>query len=238
MLGTWQATRPASSLTDSSPTASDSSTHNRFGSARARPTTAVRSYSDSRFSARVERAESSIATWLLCHDLRNLASRPMEPMAACMLPPMLDPDAGTSGPPYLPFAAYAPPSRLAAPAPSWTRAYELPSARKVVSAGLQLALGSNVAIRRASIYIGLLSLGAFGPAAILLLIGLARLLNDPATARTLTGDDPTLIFFEQPELAGPLSVLYVGGIVRIIRLLALRFHAERLSTSHPRLRVS
>lgn len=155
----------------------------------------------------------------------------MEPMAACMLPPMLDPDAGTSGPPYLPFAAYAPPSRLAAPAPSWTRAYELPSARKVVSAGLQLALGSNVAIRRASIYIGLLSLGAFGPAAILLLIGLARLLNDPATARTLTGGDPTLIFFEQPELAGPLTLLYVVGIVGIILLIAISIDAEAIAIS-------
>ena len=156
-------------------------------------------------------------------------------MAACMLPPMPDPDGESPGPapdpPYLPFAAYAQPSRLAAPAPSWTRAYELPSARKVVSAGLQLALGSNVALRRASIYIGLLSLGAFGPAAILLLIGLARLLNDPATAGTLTGDNPTLILFEQPELAGPLTLLYVVGIVGIILLIAISIDAEAIAIS-------
>ena len=149
-----------------------------------------------------------------------------------MLRPMLDPDAGPPDPPpYLPFAAYAPPSRLAAPVPSWTRAYELPSSRKVVSAGLLLALGSNVAIRRASIYIGLLSLGAFGPAAILLLIGLARLLNDPATAKTLTGTNPTLIFFEQPELLGPLSLLYVVGIVGIVLLVAISIDAEAIAIS-------
>ena len=149
-----------------------------------------------------------------------------------MLRPMLDPDAGTPGlPPYLPFAAYAPPSRLAAPVPGWTRAYELPSARKVVSAGLLLALGSNVAIRRASIYIGLLSLGAFGPAAILLLIGLARLLNDPATAKTLMGTNPTLIFYEQPELLGPLLLLYVVGIVGIVLLVAISIDAVAIAIS-------
>src|SRR6185369_14194926 len=87
MLGTWQATRPASSLTDSSPTDSDSSTHRRFGSASARPTTAVRSYSDSRFCLPVERAASSTATHELLHDLRNLASQRSSPEAACMLAP-------------------------------------------------------------------------------------------------------------------------------------------------------
>ena len=149
-----------------------------------------------------------------------------------MLPRMRDPDVESPGPPpYLPFAAYAPPSRLAAPAPSWTRAYELPSPRKVVSAGLQLALGSSVAIRRASIYIGLLSLGAFGPAAILLLIGLARLLNDPATARTLTGGDPTLLFFEQPELIQPLTLLYAVGVVGVVLLIAISIDAQAIAIS-------
>ena len=37
MFGTWHPTREDSSPTDSSPSASDSSTHSRFGSARARP---------------------------------------------------------------------------------------------------------------------------------------------------------------------------------------------------------
>jgi uncharacterized membrane protein len=158
--------------------------------------------------------------------------------STCILAPMVDPGIGSAqsggdpaigGPPYLPFAAYAPPSRLTTPAPSWTRAYELPSARRMVSAGLQLALGSNVAIRRASIYIGLLSLGAFGPAAILVLIGLARLLSDPATTKTLTGSDPTLIFFEQPELAGPLTLIYLVAIVGAILLVAISIDAEAMA---------
>src|SRR6478672_3364401 len=180
MLGTWQATRPASSLTDSSPTDSDSSTHSRFGSASARPTTAVRSYSDSRFCLSVERAASSTATLELLHDLRNRASlrssagppvcsRPMPeiegappqpelppPQRVPPAPPQPDlpppgPDAAPpAGPPYLPFGAYARPSILAAVKPAWTRTYELPSARQVVNAGLHLAQGSSRAIRRAS----------------------------------------------------------------------------------------
>ena len=130
---------------------------------------------------------------------------------------------------YLPFGAYAAPSVLTAPRPHWTRAYELPSARKVVYAGLQLAAGSSVTIRRASIYIGLLSLGAFGPAAILVLIGLARLLGDPVTAPTLTGDNPFLIFSEQPELAGPLALIYVVAIVGIVLIVAISIDAKAIA---------
>jgi len=130
---------------------------------------------------------------------------------------------------YLPFGAYAPPSALTAPRPRWTRTYELPSARKVVYAGLQLAAGSSVTIRRASIYIGLLSLGAFGPAAILVLIGLARLLGDPVTAPTLTGDNPFLIFSEQPELAGPLALIYVVAIVGFVLIVAISIDAKAIA---------
>ena len=43
-------------------------------------------------------------------------------------------------------------------------------------------------IRRASIYIGLLALGAFGPAVVLLLLGIARLLSDPSIAATLAAN--------------------------------------------------
>src|SRR6185503_10192816 len=162
MLGTWQATRPASSLTDSSPTASDSSTHNRLGSASARPTTAVRSYSVSRLRLPAERAGSSIATYTILHDLRNRASRrgdrrppvcsgPMMPPEADSPPPTepaATPPAATpasDSPEYLPFGAYAPPSVIA-PRTAWTRTYELPSARQVVNAGLQLAQRANRAI--------------------------------------------------------------------------------------------
>ena len=98
---------------------------------------------------------------------------------------MPDPLAGPgTGPAYLPLAAYATPASPPPP-PTWTKAYEVPTARKVVSSGLQLAVEASGAIRRASIYIGLLALGAFGPAVMLLLIGIARLMSDPATADTM-----------------------------------------------------
>jgi hypothetical protein len=137
------------------------------------------------------------------------------------------PSADTS---YLPFVAYAPPSALVPPPPlRWTRTYELPTARSVVSAGLQLAVGSRNEIRRASIYIGLLSLGAFGPATILLLIGIARLLGDPATADTLTGANPSLLFFEQPELAGPLTFISVIASIGVVLLVAISIDAQAIA---------
>jgi len=106
-------------------------------------------------------------------------------------PPPADPAAAGSAPErpapavpaYLPFGAYAPPSRIAPARPAWNRTYELPSARQVVNVGLQLAQRANRAIGRASLYIGLLSLGAFGPAAILILVLILKpsgLLGRPA----------------------------------------------------------
>ncbi len=70
------------------------------------------------------------------------------------------------------------PATQAPQPPGWTRAFELPTAGKVVGAGLHLAATSSAAIRRASLYIGLLALGAFGPAAVLMLVGIGRLLGD------------------------------------------------------------
>jgi hypothetical protein len=125
----------------------------------------------------------------------------------------------------LPPQPAAPPS---APAPTWTKAYELPSARSVVSAGFQLALASSAAVRRASIYIGLLSLGAFGPVVILLLIGIGRLMSDPTTADTIASD-PSLLFFEQPEIAQPLTLIYVLVIVGFVLLGAISVDAQAIA---------
>ena len=116
------------------------------------------------------------------------------------------------------------------PTPAWTKAYELPSARQVVSSGLQLAVASSAAIRRASIYIGLLSLGAFGPATIMILIGIGRLMSDPGTADTLTSD-PSLIFIEQPELMGPLLLIYLLVILGILLLVAISVDAQGIAIS-------
>lgn len=116
------------------------------------------------------------------------------------------------------------------PPPAWTKTYELPSARQVVSSGLQLAVAANSAIRRASIYIGLLSLGAFGPAVILILLGIGRLMSDPRTADTLTSD-PSLILFEQPELAGPLLFIYVLFGLGALLLVAISVDAQGIAIS-------
>jgi len=54
------------------------------------------------------------------------------------------------------------------------RTYELPGPRRVVIDGLQLASAGSAELRRASLYIGLLSLGLLGPA---LIYGLAVLVH-------------------------------------------------------------
>ena len=134
-----------------------------------------------------------------------------------------------AGAPTAPDSAGGPPSIPSEGPASWTRTYEVPSARHVVNVGLQLAQRTNRAIGRASVYIGLLSLGAFGPAAILVLVGIARLLGDPGTAATITSDNPFLILVDQPELAGPLALIYVVGIVGVVLLVAISIDAEAMA---------
>jgi hypothetical protein len=151
-----------------------------------------------------------------------------EPPAAPAEAPASDPP---PGPTYLPFGAYAVPSSLLPSKPTWARTYELPSARQVVSAGLQLAQGSSRVLRRASLYIGALALGAFGPAAILLLVGLGRLLSDPATAATLTSDNPFLLFAEQPGIGGPLALIYAVAGAGFVLLIAISIDAQAMAIS-------
>ncbi len=152
-----------------------------------------------------------------------------EPVPEPVPDPATEPASDAPTPAYMPFGAYAPPSVIAPARPTWTRAYELPSARQVVYAGLQLAQSSNRVIRRASVYIGLLSLGAFGPAAILLLVGIARLLSDPGTAATLTSANPFLVLVDQPELSGPLLLVYAVGAVGVFLLIAISIDAEAMA---------
>jgi hypothetical protein len=169
-------------------------------------------------------------------------------MADGMLRPMPDPDAvpPDSAPaptptlahapirPYLPLAAYPTPARPAlappAAAPTWTRAYELPSARRVVSAGLQLSVDASAPIRRASIYIGLLALGAFGPAVVLLLLGISKVLSVPGITDAFT-DDPSTFFTSQPELIGPALLVYVLVLVGFMLLLAISVDAQAIAIS-------
>jgi hypothetical protein len=120
------------------------------------------------------------------------------------------------------------PQPIVAPAPAWSRAYELPTARRVVSAGLQLAVSSTAAVRRASIYIGLLSLGAFGPAVLLLLVGIGRLITDPATSDTIA-NDPSLILFDQPEILGSFVVVWFLFVVGFVLLIAIGIDSQAIA---------
>lgn len=120
------------------------------------------------------------------------------------------------------------PQPIAPPPPPWSRTYELPSARQVVSSGLQLALASTRPIRGASIYIGLLSLGAFGPTVILLLVGIGRLLTDPATADAMA-NDPFLVFFDQPELLGSFWLVYLLFALGLLLLIAIGIDAQAIA---------
>jgi hypothetical protein len=119
------------------------------------------------------------------------------------------------------------PGALPSP-PAWSRAYELPSARRVVGAGLQLAVDASGAIRRASIYIGLLALGALGPAVVLLLLAIGRLLALPGFADTVVSD-PRLLFYEHPEVVEPLLTVYVLVLVGFLVIAAISIDAQAMA---------
>jgi hypothetical protein len=139
--------------------------------------------------------------------------------------PGLPPGPSTREPPT-PESSTAP--GLPPEQPAWTRTYELPTARKVVGAGLTLAATSSGAIRRASLYIGLLALGAFGPAIVLLLLAVGRLLSDPGTAAILA-TDPVQVVFEQPEIVGTFLLIYFLAIVGIVLLVAISIDAQAIA---------
>jgi hypothetical protein len=126
--------------------------------------------------------------------------------------------------PPAPSSGSGPPPELSAP----MKTYELPTARQVVGAGLTLAATSSRPIRRASLYIGLLALGAFGPAVVLLLLAIGRMLSDPTTAATMASD-PTLILLEQPEIVGTLLLIYFLAIVGIVLLVAISIDAQAIA---------
>lgn len=119
----------------------------------------------------------------------------------------------------------APPSE---PSTAWAKAYELPSARHVVSAGLQLAVAASRPIRRASIYIGLLALGAFGPTILLFFVVVARLLGDASIGESVFLD-PAAVLIDRPELVAPLQLLYVLGLVGTVLLIAISIDAQAIA---------
>jgi len=108
------------------------------------------------------------------------------------------------------------------------RAYELPGARGVVTYGLQLASAGSAELRRASLYIGLLTLGLLGPA---LLYGLALLVHFRITGvrsfPDFVSDPSTLAAFLGFEALAGAAVLgwlavTIDGLLIAISLLAAR----------------
>jgi NADH:ubiquinone oxidoreductase subunit 6 (subunit J) len=159
--------------------------------------------------------------------LESNESRPAESLPAEPVPPAPSLPSPAA---YLPFGAYAPPSLLAPVRPAWTRTYELPSARQAVYAGLQLVVDGNRSIRRASIYIGLLTLGALGPAAILVLMLVARFLRTPGALDSLLRD-PNGFASGHTELLGPFLTAEILFGLAIILVLAISIDAQAIAIS-------
>ena len=125
--------------------------------------------------------------------------------------PTVGPTPAESAEMAVPAAAAAEPAKV----------YELPTARKVVSSGLVLSLASSSELRRASIYIGVLILAAFGPAALAVLMTLGRLGEGAGDVLGTLLFSPEVLAETQPEVGGVLLVLMfvlIGGLVSYIAI--------------------
>lgn len=170
---------------------------------------------------------------------------PSSPLAS-IDPPATDPDPGPvpaptapSGPEW-PAVAYwaaarssasqaravdtAPPA--APPPPTWTRAYELPGARKIVTTGLQLAVATSHPIRRASIYIGLLVLASFGPAVLAVLLTMGRLGDYGWDLLYLAVFSPDTVPALDPALVGVVLALALVFLLATLLFLAISVDAQ------------
>jgi len=124
----------------------------------------------------------------------------------------------TEGPPP---EAPPPPNPIASPA------FELPTARAVVTFGLSLAYRTSGELRRASIYLGLLTLALLGPPIVFLVEFIAhfRLLDDGAFATYFTGGVP------DPVLVQSLLVLYAVGLVAFLGWYAAAIDGQLIAVS-------
>lgn len=95
--------------------------------------------------------------------------------------------------------------------------YELPSGREVVGRGLQLAFEHASEIRRASLFVGLLVLATAGPAVLLFVVDLPRLIDLPwEQADRLTTSQATEVL----RLIGPL---YAAGALALLGVVSVSF---------------
>ncbi|HLX35156.1 MAG TPA: hypothetical protein VKR30_07930 [Candidatus Limnocylindrales bacterium] len=136
--------------------------------------------------------------------------------------------------PANPAEAAAPaPAAVAAPAPAVPspevepplRAYELPSARQVVTFGLSLAYRASSELRRASIYIGLLTLALLGPPIVFLIELIAHF--QVTDASTLAG----MFASRDPATVGPLLLFVVLLYLAIVGWLAVSVDGQLIAVA-------
>jgi hypothetical protein len=118
----------------------------------------------------------------------------------------------------------------APPEPPPIRAYDLPGARQVVAAGLQLALASSRDVRRASVYIGLLVLGAFGPTVVLAVLALGKILSVPGIADEFA-QSPQALFSANPRLAAVILHLTLLVLLGSLLFISISIDAHAIAIS-------
>jgi hypothetical protein len=144
--------------------------------------------------------------------------------------PTPDPVAAVPPPGPAPEPPLPEPPATLEPDPITLRPYDLPTARGVVSFGLSLAYGASSELRRASLYIGLLTLALLGPPIVLLIEFIAHYdLTNPETITTAFGFQPdpaiaapliTLSLLLYPALAGWFAVSIDGQLIAVALLAA------------------
>jgi hypothetical protein len=109
--------------------------------------------------------------------------------------------------------------------------YELPGARRVVGAGIAMAIAAASDIRRASIYIGLLALGALGPAVVYTVAVIDRFdLDLTAMLDELTTGEGSYLF-HHPELIGPLLFLEGLVVLGVLLLFTISIDAQAIGVA-------
>lgn len=106
------------------------------------------------------------------------------------------------------------------------RPFDLPGARGVVQFGLTLAYRATPELRRASIYIGLLTLGLLGPVLVFLIEFIAHFdITDPESLVSVFGPGP------DPAIAGPFVILAVLIYPAIFGWLAVSIDAQLIGVA-------
>src|SRR5262245_36453247 len=144
--------------------------------------------------------------------------------------PATEPVPVSAEPAYLPFGAYAPPSVLLPPrTPTWASTYELPSARRVASAGLQLSLSATSDLRRGSIYIGLLMLAAASPLLAVVVVSLLGIAPGPERLVRVALSDPTLLTAMGPSMAMLALTFEAAFVLVVLLVVAISIDAQAIA---------